>query len=238
MDLGIRDVARILSVEEAQIDRWVRSGKLPARRVNDRLRFHPVEVLEWATINDLPIKLEESSTPKAGSPDTYLSSALQSGGIRHHVHGADKATVLREIVQGLPLVKEIDREVLLELLLVRESLGSTAIGGGVAIPHPRFPLVFRAQASVALCFLEQPIDFAAADGQPVDALFLAISPTVQTHLKLLALLAAALRDADFREVIRQKASAERILNACQAVEKMWNARAVASSKTERAAAAD
>ena len=59
------------------------------------------------------------------------------------------------------------REFLYQILLARESLGSTGIGDGVAIPHVRNPVVLHvSEPVVTLSFLETPIDFHALDGKP------------------------------------------------------------------------
>jgi hypothetical protein len=52
----------------------------------------------------------------------------------------------------------------------------------------RNPMVLHVtHPQLTLCFLENPIQFDALDGQPVSALFALISPTVKTHLHLLSL---------------------------------------------------
>lgn len=73
-------------------------------------------------------------------------------------------------------------------------LGSTGIGDGIAIPHPRSPLIFNLpHASLTLSFLEKPIDFGALDGKPVFAAFTILSQTVRGHIHLISRLAHVLR---------------------------------------------
>ena len=51
------------------------------------------------------------------------------------------------------------------------------MGDGIAIPHVRKPLVLNVRRpSLALCFLERPIDYGALDGKPVGTLFTIIEP--------------------------------------------------------------
>ncbi|MCK7470162.1 MAG: PTS sugar transporter subunit IIA [Desulfomicrobium escambiense] len=67
------------------------------------------------------------------------------------------ASVLRSVVAAVPLPADVNRELLLQMLLARESVGSTGIGDGVAIPHARNPIVMHLpRPLVCLCFLEQP----------------------------------------------------------------------------------
>ncbi|MDE2290869.1 MAG: helix-turn-helix domain-containing protein, partial [Elusimicrobia bacterium] len=55
MQLSVRDVARLLNVPEGKVYRWLDDGGIPACRVNEEVRFNRSELLEWATINKLPI---------------------------------------------------------------------------------------------------------------------------------------------------------------------------------------
>jgi PTS system nitrogen regulatory IIA component len=62
-----------------------------------------------------------------------LEEALQRGGIFYRVGGNDKQEVLKEVVSLLRLPEKTDREFLFKVLLAREELASTAVGGGIAI---------------------------------------------------------------------------------------------------------
>ena len=112
----------------------------------------------------------------------------------------------------LKLPDEVDREFLYQVLLARETLGSTGIGDGIAIPHVRNPIVLHVtKPTVTLCFLEHPIDFGAIDGRPVDILFTLISPTVRAHLHLLSRLSFVLQDASFRSALKHQASRDALI---------------------------
>lgn len=98
----------------------------------------------------------------------------------------------------------------LEVLLQREKLGSTAVGNGVAIPHgklPKLPHLFGMFAR-----LERPVNFEALDGQPVDIIFLLLAPegAGADHLKALARIARLLRDPETARKLRDLDSAEAI----------------------------
>ena len=82
------------------------------------------------------------------------------------------------------------------------TLHGLGIGGGIAIPHPRYPVVLPGHLSlVRACYLEYPLDYHAADGKLVNTLFLMVCPTVHEHLQLLARLACVLRSAEFRNLL-------------------------------------
>jgi PTS system nitrogen regulatory IIA component len=135
------------------------------------------------------------------------------------VPGEDRLSVLTNVVALLPVPPQVDPEFLLQVLLARETLGSTAVGDGIAIPHVRNPILFaRIPPSVTLCCLRTPIDFGAVDGKPVRFLFTLASPTVKSHLHLLSRLAWALRDPSFREALAYPCDRERILGALRRLE--------------------
>ena len=168
MNLTVRDIGRLLGVPEETVYRWLKEGAIPAYRIQEQYRFDRAEILEWATARGLslsPHLFDEPAPKDSAPPRGRLAAALAAGKIHYGVGGSDRASVLREVVGLLPLPKEADRSFLLEMLLARENLGSTALGHGIAIPHPRFPVIVPPSPDLlALCFLERPIDFHAPDG--------------------------------------------------------------------------
>lgn len=220
MTLTVKDVARLLSVSEKTVYRWITQGSLPAYQMHEQYRFNRAEILEWATSRKIPVSPEIFSEPEtSGVPMPSLCDALQNGGVNYRVDGSDKWTVLKNVVQLLQLPEEVDREFLYRVLVAREELASTGIGDGIAIPHVRNPVVLHiSRPMVTLYFLERPVDFGAIDGQPVYALFMLISPTVRAHLHLISRLAYTLRDPAFRAVIQRQGLREEILNAARLTE--------------------
>ena len=171
----IRDAARLLGVSEKTIYRWIDDRELPVHRVHGQHRFNRAELLEWATRNGVRVSAELfPEPPEAEEPVPTLESALATGGIHFVKGGADRETVLREVVRVLNLPEEVDRDFFYEVLLARENLGSTAVGDGIAIPHVRNPILLHVRSAVALCFLEKPIPFGALDGNPVEILFVIV----------------------------------------------------------------
>jgi PTS system nitrogen regulatory IIA component len=217
MELSVREAASRLGVSENTIYRWIEERGLPAYRVNESYRFNEAELLEWA--NSHPVQPPQSLIEGADetSPASTLAGALQAGGVHAGVKGQDGPEVLRSVVAAVPLPTDANRELLLQMLLARESIGSTGIGDGVAIPHARNPIVLHLPRPVlCLCYLEQPIEFGAIDGQPVHTLFTIVSPTIKAHLALLSRLAFALRDTPFaKAVARRGALADVLPHACR-----------------------
>jgi PTS system nitrogen regulatory IIA component len=218
MQLTARDAARLLGVPEATLERWLRTGELVATRVNEQYRFNKIDLLEFATARNLEISpelLAEVEQPALPS----LAEALRAGGVHRGISGADKATILRAVVDRLPLSGPGDRDLLHRVLLAREALGSTGFGNGIAIPHPRNPIVLRiAKPEVAICYLDRPIDFEAIDGKPVHTLVTLVSPSTRTHLHLLAVVAASLKDRAVLAKLKAKAGLDELLPEIARVE--------------------
>jgi PTS system nitrogen regulatory IIA component len=220
MQLTVRDVAGLLNVSEKTIYRWIKDRSIPAYRINEQYRFHRAELLEWATARKVGVSVDifQEAGDRAAQT-TSLTEALLAGGIVYRLVGTDIESVLRAAVEGMRLPDEVDREQLLRVLVAREALASTGVGDGIAIPHVRNPIVLHVpRPTITLCFLERPVDFGALDGQPVHCLFTIVSPTVRAHLYLLSRLAFALRDPDFRGVIRRQGLRDEILAEVRRVE--------------------
>jgi PTS system nitrogen regulatory IIA component len=220
MQLGVREVADLLNVNEKTIYRWINSGNLPAYRVNGHYRFNRAELLEWATAQKINVSVDIFKEPELETVTIpKLSDAMTAGGIFYRIDGNNKESALRSVVQVMRLPDEVDRDFLLQVLLAREAMASTGVGDGIAIPHVRNPIVLHVnKPMVTLCFLEKPIDFGSLDGKPVNCLFTLVSPTVRSHLYLLSRLAFALKNPEFKEVINRQGTREEILALASQVE--------------------
>jgi len=219
MQLTVRAVSKLFNVSEKTVYRWIDQDDLPACRFDAHYGFNRGELVEWATARHIPVpdELFQATDSTAALPS--LTEALRAGGIFHRLKGTDKESVLSAAVEAMPLPQDVDRHLLLQMLLAREALQSTAVGEGIAIPHVRNPMVLHVpRPMITLCFLDPPVDFGALDGKPVYALFSLISPSPRVHLHLLSRLAFALRDAGFKERIAQRGTQEEILNAARRVE--------------------
>jgi len=215
MQLSVKDAAVILNVSEKTIYRWIKQEAIPFYRINEQFRFNKAELLEWATSRRIQVSPDIFAEKDASAtPLPTLTDALKAGGVAYRVEGSDQSSVLRAVVDLLHLPEEVDREFLYQVLLARETLGSTGIGDGIAIPHVRNPVVLHvSKPTVTLCFLEKAIDFGAIDNLPVDTLFTLISPSVRAHLHLLSRLGLVLRDPAVKAAVRARASREELMEA-------------------------
>lgn len=120
----------------------------------------------------------------------------------------NKRDALAEMVETVCSEKEIrDRGLILEMLLNRESLGSTAIGKGVAFPHGR-TLAVR-ELSVLFARSEAGIDFDSVDGKPTHVFFLIIAPPQDRdnlYLQVLGRVVDLIKHDNARDQIKSAAS--------------------------------
>lgn len=119
-----------------------------------------------------------------------------------------KKQALQELSRLSAGITGLDERTVFEILVERERLGTTGVGGGVAIPHGKHSGLDRLYGLFAR--LEQPVDYDSIDEQPVDLIFLLLAPEAAgaDHLKALARVSRKLRDSDTCEKLRGSESAD------------------------------
>lgn len=120
-----------------------------------------------------------------------LSNLVRSELVFPQMRAEDRNELLRELARRLEREGYVRRAgKLLELLLERELLGSTALGRGVAVPHCKVAGLSRPVLAVAAC--PDGVAFGAEDGSPARLVFLLVSPTASPadHLRSLAAISA------------------------------------------------
>jgi PTS system nitrogen regulatory IIA component len=131
-------------------------------------------------------------------PDAVLACVKASG----------KKALLAELAGKAATLFKLDERRLFDRLLERERLGSTGIGGGIAIPHGRMAALSKPMGLFAR--LGHPVDFDSIDERPVDTVFLLLAPegAGADHLKALARVSRLLRDRALVEKLRATESAD------------------------------
>ena len=119
-----------------------------------------------------------------------------------------KKALLAELASRAATILKLDERRLFDRLLERERLGSTGIGGGIAIPHGRLSTLDKPRGLFAR--LVHPVDFDSIDERPVDIVFLLVAPegAGADHLKALARVSRLLRDRNLVEKLRATESAD------------------------------
>jgi PTS system nitrogen regulatory IIA component len=139
-----------------------------------------------------------------------LSEFLDPGAISARLNAPTKRQALSIIADIASRSLNIKSADLLAKLLERERLSSTGVGNGVAVPHAVLPGLDRMHG--VFVRLETPIAFGAVDDQPVDLIFALFAPAEHPveHLRALARVSRALRQADLRQHLRQAHSPDAI----------------------------
>jgi PTS system nitrogen regulatory IIA component len=131
-----------------------------------------------------------------------------------------KKAVLEEMVSVLVEQGVIsDKQKMLEVLLARESLGSTGIGQGIAIPHGKAGCSKELTAACGISKIG--VDFDALDDDKVFVIFLLVAPEDQAsaHLKALARVSALLKDKYFRKALIGAETSEDVIRVLDQEEK-------------------
>ena len=118
---------------------------------------------------------------------------------------------MRELVHVLAQAeKQVNEDRMIEILLERESLGSTGIGEGVAIPHGKSKEVKKILASFGRSL--PGMDFQSLDGKPTHLFFLLVAPenSAGMHLKALAQISRLMKDQTFRKRLMEANIGEEI----------------------------
>ncbi len=135
-----------------------------------------------------------------------LTDLLVSDGVVPSLKATSKKQALQELSQIASKLTGLAARDIFEVLLQRERLGSTGLGHGIAIPHGKMNKLDGLHGIFAR--LNQPIDFDAVDGQPVDLIFLLLAPESAgaDHLKALARVSRLLRDTETVSKLRGSAN--------------------------------
>lgn len=142
-----------------------------------------------------------------------ISDFLSPSDVMVDVAAADKQKLLAALARKAGTIVDVPPEHLLAELQKREELGSTGVGGGVALPHARFQQLGRPTGM--LLRLRKPIDFDAVDEQPVDIVFLLLLPETSEgeQLGALAAIARKLRDPDVAAALREARDSRQMYQA-------------------------
>jgi PTS system nitrogen regulatory IIA component len=134
-----------------------------------------------------------------------ILDTLEQGAIIAELNASDKKGVLEELTAPLAPASGVNHEEMVRVLLERERLGSTGIGGGIAIPHGKLKSI----ESLLMGFgrSRQGVDFETMDGKPAHIFFLLLAPEDSTgaHLKMLARLSQLLKNSVFKELLMNAA---------------------------------
>ena len=195
--LTAKQLAEYLQVSPRSIYRLLQRGGVPATKVGGQWRFRKADVDQWIDLNatTLPEELSPLNPNSAsGYPDP--GDLLEEANAFIRLPAVDRDAVVRDFVGRILFPEAVDLGLIVNRVLERERLCSTALLDGVALLHtPRNrPRVLKTHDVVALGRLERPVDFGALDGSLTDILVLILARDERRHLGLLAKMARLFRE--------------------------------------------
>jgi len=164
-------------------------------------------VEEAGTDNFLPDLLTslDRALVLMGHGDPTLADRLRRGGVIEALAATEPLEAIRIASRFFPLAEPTLGR-LVQSMIEREVMAPTALGRGVAFPHPRNPLGgYQEQEFVTLAYPVAPLDWGAPDGLPVKAVFFLAATSVQSHLKTLSALAKYSKDREFQALLDRRA---------------------------------
>jgi PTS system nitrogen regulatory IIA component len=151
-----------------------------------------------------------------------ISSLIERGGVFYNIGGTSVQEVLSNVVEVVALPPGLSKDQLKKAIIEREELMPTAVGNGIALPHPRSPLLSDTKEQfITIAFLQKAIDWKALDGRPVQTLILIVSATPKSHLWTLSRISFLCQQESFRSLLEQRASKEELISAIRTAEVAW-----------------
>lgn len=128
-----------------------------------------------------------------------IIDSLKEESIISELNTTDKKGVLEKLTGPVAKASGVNQQEMIRVLLERERLGSTGIGGGIAIPHGKL----KSLDSLLVGFgrSRKGVEFEALDGKPTHLFFLLMAPENSTgaHLRMLARISRLLKDSTFKQ---------------------------------------
>jgi len=208
MDLKMKDIIDLLEVPEKTIIQWINDKKMPSYKIKNQYFFNKAEVNEWILKNNIAVSEKILDLALTNRP-VSLIDLIKKGDVHYGIIGSTVREVIDDVVRTIPIPKSADIDTVRASLLQREEMMTTAVGKGIALPHPRNQIISDIdEESVSICFLKNPIDYGALDGEPVKVLFIIISSNAKRHLEILSKISFLCKQEDFLKTLNDKPQKE------------------------------
>lgn len=212
--LSIAELAKYLQRDARDLEKLASQGRLPARRVAGDWRFSRTEVNDWLEREFSGLTDRQLEGVEAGVQGQVVDTVKLEVLVRDLMSPATTAVplnartapgVLKELVEVANGTWQVYQpEKVLAAVKAREEMHTTALPGGVAIPHPRHPLVDSLGDSVlAFGRTLSGIPFGGGRHQLTDLFFVVLCRDVRTHLQVLARLSRMFQREGFLDRLRE-----------------------------------
>ena len=152
-----------------------------------------------------------------------LAKLITRGGIYYGVGGDNRAEFMSDFIGRLTLPSD-KKQALLQAVMERETLMSTGMEKGIALPHPRTPMLEDSEEPfAAIAFPLSPLKWDTPDNSKVHTVFLIVSKSPKQHLGVLSGINVLCRQSNFFSLLFKQAEKEEIIAAIEEAEKSWTA---------------
>ena len=203
MDLD--QLAVYLKRDVREVSKMANRGYLPGHKVSGQWRFAPAEINYWIETQLHAYSEEQlSALENQAVPEPLVSSLLSEAAMAVPLRAGTRASVLKELVKLAEQTWQVyDPAGVLSAIKQREDMASTALGSGVAIPHPRRPLPQAlGESLIAFGRTASGIPFGASHGNLTDIFILVCCRDERTHLHVLARLSRLMLRPGFLDELR------------------------------------
>lgn len=231
--MNLRELAGLLGIDERQAEKLALRDHIPCQKVAGQLRFNRAAITEWLQRQMSELNRDRLDSVDAGitahrqlPPEgSIVTPLLRPEAVSVALPARTKNSVLRELVRRAEQTGLLyESDALLDALLAREELCSTAIGAGIAIPHPRSPLPHSLGDSIlVIARTSQGIGYGAPDGRLTDLFFMTCSLDDRHHLHILARLCRLLHDGNLADQLRHAETEDDIINLIKTCESQLTA---------------
>jgi len=224
--MDMEELAAYLRRDVREVGKLASRGHLPGHKVGGQWRFARAEINHWIEkqipgYTDKQLADLESLATRGSQKGALIANLLSEVSVAVPLGATTRASVLKALLNLAEQTWLVyDSEAVLEAIRSREELGSTALPGGVAIPHPHRPLPAALGDSVlAYGRTLSGLPFGAPHGELTDIYFLVCCRDDRTHLQVLARLTRLLQRPGFLDELRSVDTAaesyEKIIQAEQ-----------------------
>jgi nitrogen PTS system EIIA component len=220
--MTIKDLALMLGSDLRKVERMAQRGEIPCQKVANQYRFNRAAITDWLQRNLATMSSDHLAGVDAGitadrqaqKGQAIIIPLLRPAAVDANLGARTKNSTLRDLVALAEKTGLVyDSETLLESLIQREDLGSTAMPGGIAIPHPRQPLPYAiAEPVLVVARTTQGIGFGGPDGLLTRLFFLIASPDDRHHVHILARLCRILQDEALVSQLTEAQTSDRMID--------------------------
>lgn len=212
--MTLAEVADFLQLAEKTVLRMAHKGQIPAAKVASQWRFLRSILKDWLASQMLTGLLPKAPYLAENTRDiSQFKGIIRPDLIRTVIQPGSKDSILQQLIAPLRETGFAQQpDLFLQKTIEREKMMTTAIGHGVAMPHPRKPIEnMFPESAIVIGICPQGTDFDAIDGQSVHLFFLICATREDIHLQLMAKIGWLVRNEKILEKLKKATSRDQVM---------------------------